>query len=85
MNLWSRIWKRISAWFKRSSVGTASTERAEPFVGRAYSSVRCPRHGGKTTGRLFQVGSVRLCEPCSKTMGVIECARVNGWKIRRVR
>jgi hypothetical protein len=46
---------------------------------RDFSAVTCPRDGRKTRGKLFQVGSVRVCESCSKA------PKVKGLNPRRVR
>lgn len=54
---------------------------------KKYPKVRCARQGPAhfTTGKLFQVGSVRVCGSCSKRPKVVELAERNDWKIRRVR
>jgi hypothetical protein len=33
-----------------------------------WRAVRCPRDGRKTGGKLFHVGSIKLCEFCAKAV-----------------
>jgi hypothetical protein len=52
---------------------------------RTNPPVKCPCCREKTTGSLFQVGCLRLCERCATSGRVSDAAKRAGWKIKMVR
>lgn len=47
--------------------------------------VKCPRCSKKTSGKLFRLGSVNLCQDCAISPDVKDAAEMTNQKIRRVR
>lgn len=79
-----RFWRWLKSWFTSDPmVVTPPAEISLPA--RSNPPVKCPRCGKRTTGKLFQVGSVRLCEGCAKSPLLVSAAKRAGWKIRMVR
>jgi hypothetical protein len=78
--------KRRTWWHSLKSLFRAAPPAAEVAVPvRSNPPVKCPRCRERTTGKLFQVGSVRLCEGCAKSPLLVSAAKRAGWKIRMVR
>lgn len=80
-----RFWRWLRSLFHRPLVETVGEALEVTPTGRANPAVKCPRCRERTTGKLFQVGSVRLCEGCAKSPLLVAAAKRAGWKIRMVR